>query len=311
MPVSRPTLSKGDRAAALIEQARRAATSFVNNAGIQHVCPIDEFPTEKDAIIAIQPDIGFPIQLLPALPLMRKASWGGGQYRLGPRPGRPSPYKSAYVAAKHGCGRPVPKQRRGDPGQGIHLQRDLAPGICAWTPLVESAYPDTNEEIQHEPRGRDREVHAGTPAFQGIRHRGNSLAEQPCSCALRTQPPRSRHTISVDCGGPRCNPRPCFLCLKNIPRGIAAAMGPGPHSLWPPVLPFSRKPAPYEYQTQSTCPAGRRRDGGSMGCDGQAAGEDDIRDIGGSPATSAGALNGAAYKSVGSNCSARGCAGKS
>ncbi|MDX5402805.1 MAG: SDR family NAD(P)-dependent oxidoreductase, partial [Rhodobacterales bacterium] len=46
-------MSKGDECRALIEKAG-ACDILINNAGIQHVCPIDEFPTEKwDAIIAI------------------------------------------------------------------------------------------------------------------------------------------------------------------------------------------------------------------------------------------------------------------
>lgn len=75
---------------------------LVNNAGIQHVAPIDEFPPEKwDAIIAINLSSAFHLirELVPAM----KAKRGGRILNIASVHGLvASPYKVAYVAAKHG-----------------------------------------------------------------------------------------------------------------------------------------------------------------------------------------------------------------
>jgi 3-hydroxybutyrate dehydrogenase len=94
------------------EQARslvaRAAERFgsvdilINNAGIQHVAPVEEFPIDKwNAIIAINLTAAFHTTAA-AIPLMRKAG-GGRIVNIASAHGlRASPFKSAYVAAKHG-----------------------------------------------------------------------------------------------------------------------------------------------------------------------------------------------------------------
>lgn len=75
---------------------------IVNNAGIQHVSPIDEFPKEKwDAILAINLSSAFHM-IRAALPLMRQNSWGRIINMASAHALVASPYKSAYVAAKHG-----------------------------------------------------------------------------------------------------------------------------------------------------------------------------------------------------------------
>ena len=79
-----------------------AVDIMVNNAGIQHVAPIDEFPPEKwDAIIAINLSSAFHATRL-ALPGMRKKGWGRIINVASAHALVGSPYKSAYVAAKHG-----------------------------------------------------------------------------------------------------------------------------------------------------------------------------------------------------------------
>ena len=74
----------------------------MNNAGIQHVAPIEEFPDDKwDAILAINLSSAFHA-IKAAVPGMQERRWGRDhQHRLGARPGR-LPFKAAYVAAKHG-----------------------------------------------------------------------------------------------------------------------------------------------------------------------------------------------------------------
>lgn len=75
---------------------------LVNNAGIQFVAPVDEFPTERwDAIIAINLSAAFHT-IRAALPGMKKAGWGRIINIASAHALVASPYKSAYVSAKHG-----------------------------------------------------------------------------------------------------------------------------------------------------------------------------------------------------------------
>jgi 3-hydroxybutyrate dehydrogenase len=98
---SRPTCRKPDDCRALIEQAG-GCDILVNNAGIQHVARIEEFPAEKwDAIIAINLSSAFHTTAA-ALPGMRAAGWGRVINIASAHGLTASPYKSAYVAAKHG-----------------------------------------------------------------------------------------------------------------------------------------------------------------------------------------------------------------
>ena len=75
---------------------------LVNNAGIQHVAPLDEFPADKwDAILAVNLSAAFHASKA-ALPLMRAERWGRIINIASSHGLVASPYKSAYVAAKHG-----------------------------------------------------------------------------------------------------------------------------------------------------------------------------------------------------------------
>ena len=75
---------------------------LVNNAGIQHVAPIDQFPVEKwDAILAINLSSAFHTIRL-ALPAMRRNKWGRIINIASAHGPVASPFKAAYVAAKHG-----------------------------------------------------------------------------------------------------------------------------------------------------------------------------------------------------------------
>ncbi|HXZ47611.1 MAG TPA: 3-hydroxybutyrate dehydrogenase [Usitatibacter sp.] len=91
--------------AAMIAEAAKAfgrVDILVNNAGIQHVAPVDEFPPEKwDAILAINLSSAFHATRA-ALPGMKKAQWGRVINIASAHGLVASPYKSAYVAAKHG-----------------------------------------------------------------------------------------------------------------------------------------------------------------------------------------------------------------
>ncbi len=133
-------LSKADQARALIEKAG-ACDILVNNAGIQHVAPIDEFPLEKwDAIIAINMSSAFHTTAV-ALPMMRKAGWGRVVNIASAHGLTASPYKSAYVAAKHGVVG-LTKVTALETAEEAITCNAICPGYVL-TPLVEAQIPDT------------------------------------------------------------------------------------------------------------------------------------------------------------------------
>jgi 3-hydroxybutyrate dehydrogenase len=142
-------MSKADECRALIEEAG-ACDILVNNAGIQHVAPIDEFPTAKwDAIIAINLTSAFHTTAA-ALPLMRKAGWGRVINIASAHGLTASPFKSAYVAAKHGIVG-LTKVTALETAREPITANAICPGYVL-TPLVEAQIPDTMEKY-----GMDRE----------------------------------------------------------------------------------------------------------------------------------------------------------
>ncbi|MBV2360925.1 3-hydroxybutyrate dehydrogenase [Thalassococcus sp. CAU 1522] len=133
-------MSKADECRALVEQAG-ACDILVNNAGIQHVAPIDEFPVDKwDAIIAINMNSAFHTTAA-ALPMMRKAGWGRVVNIASAHGLTASPYKSAYVAAKHGVVG-MTKVVALETAQEPITANAICPGYVL-TPLVEAQIPDT------------------------------------------------------------------------------------------------------------------------------------------------------------------------
>ena len=114
---------------------------LVNNAGIQFVAPIDEFPPEKwDAIIAINLSSAFHTTRL-ALPHMKKQGWGRIVNMASAHALVASPFKSAYVAAKHGIAGLTKTVALEVAEQGITVNA-VCPGYVL-TPLVEKQIPDT------------------------------------------------------------------------------------------------------------------------------------------------------------------------
>lgn len=114
---------------------------LVNNAGIQFVSPVEEFPEDKwDAIIAINLSAAFHT-IKAALPGMKKRGWGriiniASTHRL-----VASPYKSAYVAAKHGIVG-ITKTIALEAAESGVTVNAICPGYV-WTPLMEQQVPDT------------------------------------------------------------------------------------------------------------------------------------------------------------------------
>jgi 3-hydroxybutyrate dehydrogenase len=115
---------------------------LINNAGIQHVAPVDEFPDEKmgrgvgDHIV-----IGISRHQGGCCRRMKAKGWGsmintGSVHSL-----VASPYKSAYVAAKHGLAGFTKTVALEVARQGITVN-NICPGYV-WTPLVENQIPDT------------------------------------------------------------------------------------------------------------------------------------------------------------------------
>jgi 3-hydroxybutyrate dehydrogenase len=132
-------MSKGAECRALVEQAGQVDI-LVNNAGIQHVAPIDQFPVEKwDAIIAINLSSAFHTTAA-ALPLMRKAGWGRIINIASAHGLTASPFKSAYVAAKHGIVG-FTKVTALETAEEPITCNAICPGYVL-TPLVEAQIPD-------------------------------------------------------------------------------------------------------------------------------------------------------------------------
>ncbi|WP_109311783.1 3-hydroxybutyrate dehydrogenase [Ruegeria sp. AU67] len=136
-------MSKGEECRALIEKAG-ACDILVNNAGIQHVAPVDQFPVEKwDAIIAINMNSTFHT-MAAALPMMRKAGWGRIVNIASAHGLTASPFKAAYVAAKHGVVG-MTKTVALETAQEPITCNAICPGYVL-TPLVEAQIPGTMKE---------------------------------------------------------------------------------------------------------------------------------------------------------------------
>lgn len=143
-------MSRGQECRALVEAAG-GCDILVNNAGIQHVAPIETFPTEKwDQILAINLSSAFHTTAA-ALPGMRDRGWGRVVNIASAHGLTASPYKSAYIAAKHGVVGLSKTVALETAGQGITCNA-ICPGYVL-TPLVEAQIPD-----QMKAHGMDRET---------------------------------------------------------------------------------------------------------------------------------------------------------
>lgn len=137
-------MSRPDEIEAMMHDAARAHGTvdiLVNNAGIQHVAPIDELPPERwDAIIAINLSSSFHTCRL-GLPAMVKAGWGRIINVASAHALRASPYKVAYVAAKHGMAG-LTKTVALEAAEAGVTANAIAPGYVE-TPLVSNQVADT------------------------------------------------------------------------------------------------------------------------------------------------------------------------
>ena len=123
---------------------------LVNNAGMQHVAPVEEFAVDKwDKIIALNLTAAFDACRL-AVPHMKRARWGRIINVASAHSLTASPFKSAYVSAKHGLAGLTKTL-------ALELATDNVTANCispayVWTPLVENQIPDTMKA-----RGMSRE----------------------------------------------------------------------------------------------------------------------------------------------------------
>jgi len=123
---------------------------LVNNAGMQHVAPIENFPPEKwDAIIALNLSAAFHTARL-SVPHMKARGWGRIVATASAHSLVASPFKSAYVAAKHGIVGLTKVLALELAEHGV-TANCISPGYV-WTPLVENQIPDTMAA-----RGKTRE----------------------------------------------------------------------------------------------------------------------------------------------------------
>ncbi|MDQ0995322.1 3-hydroxybutyrate dehydrogenase [Phyllobacterium ifriqiyense] len=114
---------------------------LINNAGIQHVAPIDEFPDEKwDAILQINLVAAFHA-IKAVIPPMKARGWGRIINIASAHALVASPYKSAYVAAKHGIAG-LTKTAALEVAANRITVNAICPGYV-WTPLVEAQIPGT------------------------------------------------------------------------------------------------------------------------------------------------------------------------
>jgi len=137
-------LMKGDEATALVEQTVDAfgrIDILVNNAGIQHVSPIETFPPEKyEAIIALNLSAAW-YTTRAAFGSMKESGFGRIINVASAHGLVASPFKSAYVAAKHGV-IGLTKTVALEGAEHNVTCNAICPGYV-WTPLVENQIADT------------------------------------------------------------------------------------------------------------------------------------------------------------------------
>lgn len=137
-------MTKPAEIAGMIRQAQADLGSvdiLINNAGIQFVSPVEEFPDEKwDQIIAINMSSAFHA-IKAAVPGMKKSGWGRIISTASAHSLVASPFKSAYVTAKHGLAG-LTKTVALEVATNKITVNCISPGYV-WTPLVEKQIPDT------------------------------------------------------------------------------------------------------------------------------------------------------------------------
>lgn len=137
-------LTKVDQIEAMMADAAKSfggVDILINNAGVQHVSPVEEFPLDKwDLIIALNLNSAFHTTRL-AVPHMKAQKWGRIIQTASAHSLVASPFKSAYVTAKHGLAGFTKTIALELATHGV-TANCISPGYV-WTPLVENQIPDT------------------------------------------------------------------------------------------------------------------------------------------------------------------------
>jgi len=137
-------LTKADEIEAMMAHAAEAfggVDILINNAGTQHVSPVEDFPVDKwNLIIALNLTSAFHTTRL-AVPYMKSKKWGRIIQTASAHSKAASPFKSAYVTAKHGLAGFTKTVALEVATFGI-TANCISPGYV-WTPLVENQIPDT------------------------------------------------------------------------------------------------------------------------------------------------------------------------
>ena len=137
-------MMKPDEIAAMVDLANKefgGVDILVNNAGIQFVSPIEDFPPDKwDAIIAINLTAAFHA-IRKVVPGMKTRNWGRIINTASAHSLVASPFKSAYVSAKHALAG-LTKTVALEVATNKITCNCISPGYV-WTPLVEKQIPDT------------------------------------------------------------------------------------------------------------------------------------------------------------------------
>lgn len=137
-------MSKPAEIAAFVKDAQAQLGSVdiaINNAGIQFVSPVEDFPVEKwDQIIAINLSSAFHV-IRAVTPGMKAKKWGRIINTASAHSLVASPFKAAYVAAKHGIAGLTKTIALELATHGVTVNA-ISPGYV-WTPLVEKQIPDT------------------------------------------------------------------------------------------------------------------------------------------------------------------------
>jgi 3-hydroxybutyrate dehydrogenase len=133
-------LTKPEEIEAMMAEAG-AVDILLNNAGMQHVAPIDQFPVDRwDLMLALNLSAAFHTIRL-ALPGMKQRGWGRIINTASAHSLVASPNKAPYVAAKHGIAG-LTKSVALEVAQTGVTVNCISPGYV-WTPLVENQIPDT------------------------------------------------------------------------------------------------------------------------------------------------------------------------
>ncbi len=173
-------LTKAEEIEAMMKAAAEAfggVDILINNAGTQHVAPIEEFPVDKwNLIIALNLSAAFHTTRL-AVPYMKEKKWGRIIQTASAHSLVASPFKAAYVTAKHGLAGLTKTVALELATFGV-TANCISPGYV-WTPLVENQIPDT---MKARNMTRDQVINdvllAGQPTKQFV------TAEQVADIAL-------------------------------------------------------------------------------------------------------------------------------